>query len=69
MTLHYEADENGYRAWGSFIPRLDELPPLLRAGIIRNLKVAEQRKARGLDLPPGAKLKKRENFLKGTVVK
>lgn len=46
------ADENGYRAESSILPTetpLDSLPPLLRAGILRNLEIAEQRKAQGLD--------------------
>lgn len=53
--IEYIADENGYRAFGPAIPTpwpLSKLPPLLREGIIRTMKVAEKRKAKGLDLPP-----------------
>ena len=31
---------------------LDSLHPLLRAGIILNMRIAEERKAKGLDMPP-----------------
>ena len=52
MKMNAKVEQQQQKKPSNLIWDLDSLHPLLRAGIILNMRIAEERKAKGLDMPP-----------------